>query len=83
MPDDQEMTENERLANEAIIRVQLTIRRLYGGIPYNWDEEGLPAIHVLQQFVKQHYLYRMNPELWSDWSPDDSPLYHENHNRPK
>lgn len=47
------------------------IRDLYGGKnPYNFEEEVIPAIHILQNFAKHHWGHRIAPENWSDWTDD-------------
>lgn len=33
--------------------------------------EFTSAIHVLQGFVVQHMLHRLNPEEWADWLVDE------------
>lgn len=70
-----QLTPEESAALDAITNVQLQMRRLFDGLPWNWEEEALPAIHVLQSFVKQHYCHRLNPDEWSDWSPDSPPTW--------
>jgi hypothetical protein len=63
----------EERASEAILEVMQAIRDLYGGKnPCNFENEVIPAIHTLQQFVQQHWAHRIYPEEWSDWThPDD------------
>lgn len=66
------VTVAEKRALDAILEVKAAIVDLYGGRnPYNFVEEGIPAIHILQQFVRQHWAHRINPELWSDWTKDE------------
>lgn len=57
----------ETEAMKAIADTMEAIRYLFNDTPANWVNEGIPAIHVLQGFVKQHYCNRMNP-YWSDWT---------------
>lgn len=57
---------------DAIAEVMSAIRAMYGGsYPCNWNNEGIPAVHVLQQFVRQHWAHRIHPELWNDWTHPD------------
>jgi hypothetical protein len=37
------------------------------GITANWAELGA-AVHVLQGFVIQHMLHRLEPEVWPSWT---------------
>lgn len=60
----------ETEAMKAIADTMEAIRYLFNDTPANWVNEGIPAIHVLQGFVKQHYCNRLNP-YWSDWTDND------------
>lgn len=64
----------EQRVMDATFEVMAAIRDLYDGHnPCNFVEEGISAIHVLQQFARQHWAHRINPEAWSDWTEDESP----------
>lgn len=65
------LTPTEQKAYDAILDAMQAIRDLYGGYPHNWANEGIPAIHVLQKFVQQHWAHRVAPELWSDWTDSE------------
>ncbi len=62
----------ETEAMNAIADTMEAIRYLFNGTSANWVNEGIPAIHVLQGFVKQHYCNRVNP-YWSDWADTTNP----------
>ncbi len=65
------LSTDEEIAVEAILDVMRAIENLYGGkMPYNWQNEGIPAVHTLQHFVMQHWAHRVNPEQWADWTMD-------------
>ncbi len=64
------LTPEEQRAIDAINDAMEAICALYGGTPHNFSNEGVPAIHVLQGFVKQHYCHRMNPDAWSQWKDE-------------
>lgn len=68
------LTAAEQRVLDATLEVKAAIKDLYSGRnPYNFVEEGIPAIHVLQQFARQHWAHRINPEAWSDWTEDEPP----------
>lgn len=60
--------EKEQHAFDAIAEAMVAIQHLdeRGSLQYNTDELA-QAIHVLQSFVKQHILWRLDPEWFSDW----------------
>lgn len=64
-----DLTEQEQKVLDLTIEIMKGVEALYGGYPHNWENEGIPAIHVLQQFVRQHWAHRVNPEAWSNWEP--------------
>lgn len=57
----------EQRAMDAISESMAAIMDLFDGTPHNWENEGIPAIHILQGFVLAHWAHRVNPEYWSDW----------------
>ena len=59
-----ELTPEERRAMDATVEVLDALHDM--GVKYNLDELTA-AIHVLQGFVKQHVLNRLDPAYWSDW----------------
>lgn len=69
--DDLELTDAEQRVIDAISEVMEAIRDLYGGTPHNWDNEVVPAVHVLQQFSQQHWAHRINAGAWGDWTKED------------
>lgn len=62
-----ELTSQEQRVLDLTIEIMKSMKDLYGTFPHNWENEGIPAIHVLQQFVRQHWAHRINPEVWSNW----------------
>jgi hypothetical protein len=67
-----ELTAPEQRVLNATLECMDAIRALYGGKnPCNFENEAIPAIHVLQQFARQHWAYRVNPEAWGDWTHPD------------
>ena len=47
-------------------------RKLMHTIIQDWglnanEAELIAAIHVIQSFIKQHYLHRIDPDEWSSW----------------
>jgi len=76
MSDIATLTPGEKRASDAILTAMDAIkdiekdanpdpnarRKLY----YN-TEELAQGVHVLQSFVKQHVLHRIDPQQWSDW----------------
>jgi len=70
-----DLTPEEQRVMDATQEVMTAIRALYGGRnPHNFVNEGIPAIHVLQNFARQHYVHRVNPEHWSDWTDDEESI---------
>jgi len=65
---DVSLTPEEQRVMDACREVMDSIADLYGDQPCNFVNEGVPAIHVLQQFARQHWAHRINPEYWSDWT---------------
>lgn len=64
-------TNKEKLAIVKILVAHNSILELGDKrLQYN-NGELSQAIHVLQSFVKQHVLNRLDPEEWSDWWGDD------------
>ncbi len=70
-----DLTPAEQRVVDATIEVMNAITDLYGGIPHNYSNEAIPAIHVLQQFARQHWAHQVNPNAWSDWC-DSTNLTH-------
>lgn len=62
-----DLTPEEQKVLDLTIEIMQATKDLYDGWPHNWDNEGIPAIHVLQQFVHQHWAHRVNPGVWGDW----------------
>lgn len=62
------MNELEQKAADAILDAMDSIRNIdeRGKLSYNTDEL-VQAVHVLQSFVKQHVLHRVDPKYWADW----------------
>jgi hypothetical protein len=60
----------ERQVMDALMTVMRTITRW--GLRANVNEM-MAAIHVLQGFVVQHMLQRIEPEQWSRWFTDAAP----------
>lgn len=66
-----DFTLEEKRVMDATIECMDAIRDLYGGSPCNFQNEAIPAIHTLQQFARQHWAHRIDPEIWSDWTHPD------------
>lgn len=70
------LTRGEQRAQDAIIEAMSTIHNIEADedlprekrrtLTYN-NDELTSAVHVLQSFVKQHVLHRLDPKEWSDW----------------
>jgi hypothetical protein len=68
---DLKLTDAEQRVMDTTLEVMGAIRDLYGGHnPCNFVEEGIPAIHILQQFARQHWAHRIAPKSWSNWTED-------------
>jgi len=65
------MNEREQDAADAIVKAYKAILQIdeRGPLMYN-GEELAEAVHVMQSFVKQHVLMRIDP-YWSDWWSDE------------
>jgi hypothetical protein len=61
----------EQKAWDTIIEAMVAIQEMdeRGRLAFNTDELAT-SIHVLQGFVKQHILWRLDPEEFSDWWDD-------------
>jgi hypothetical protein len=83
MSDTFTMTPGEQKAFDAILEASSAIRNIEEDdkeplsarrrLTCN-EGEFVSAIHVLQSFVKQHILHRMNPQQWNDWWESDDSL---------
>lgn len=70
-PIDIALTPEEERVLDLSCDLMTAIRDLYGSeSPYNFEEEVIPAIHVLQNFAKHHWGHRIAPNQWSDWTKD-------------
>lgn len=67
-----ELNDAEQRVIDAVSDVMTAIRDLYDGEPHNWNEEAIPAVHVLQQFAQQHWAHRIAPDSWGDWTNHES-----------
>jgi hypothetical protein len=64
------LNETERKAMDALIACMVEIQ--------TWGEkantsEFIAAIHVIQGFIIQHMLYRLEPTEWSNWYGEQGP----------
>jgi hypothetical protein len=76
MSDIAALTPGEKRASDAILAAMDAIRNIEEDtnpdpkarrkLYYN-TEELAQGVHVLQSFVKQHVLHRIDPQEWSDW----------------
>lgn len=58
------LDETEQKAMDALIACMVEIQTW--GDKAN-QSEFIAAIHVVQSFIIQHMLYRLEPTQWSDW----------------
>lgn len=65
------MTDKEQEAYDFILDAMGAIQNMddRDRLKYNCDELA-QAVHVLQSFVKQHVLHRLDPDNWLDWWSD-------------
>lgn len=66
------LTEKEKWAMECIGKAFEAIKQMddYSALTYN-VEELVASVHVMQSFVKQHVLNRVDPSYWNNWWGDD------------
>jgi hypothetical protein len=57
--------EGEQKANDAVLVAMREIMSWDEGLQYN-NEELVESVHVIQSFIKQHLLKRLNSDF-SDW----------------
>lgn len=63
-----ELNEKEQRAYDAILEAYKAMYDLVeDGEKYNFTEEVIPAIHILQHHVMQYWANRVNPNLWANW----------------
>jgi hypothetical protein len=76
MTDIATLTPGEQRASDTILEAMSAIRNIEEDDTEPLDDrrrltangnELVDAVHVLQSFVKQHVLHRINPDDWSDW----------------
>lgn len=61
------LTDEEQYADNLILDAFAAIKQIGDDkLRYN-NEELAEAIHVLQSFVKQHVLHRLDPEWYGQW----------------
>lgn len=61
------LTSEEQEADNLILEAFAAIKNMGNDkLRYN-NEELAEAIHVLQSFVKQHVLHRLDPEWYGKW----------------
>jgi hypothetical protein len=65
MTDFVKFNEGEQKANDAVLEAMNEIMSWDDGLKYN-VEELVQSVHVIQSFIKQHLLKRLNGDF-SDW----------------
>lgn len=60
-----EFNEEEREASDALLNCMQIINRRWE-LQHN-KEELAAAVHVIQGFIVQHMLNRLEPENWGSW----------------
>lgn len=71
MTDFVKFNEGEKKANDAVLEAMIEILSWDDGLQCN-EAELVQAVHVIQSFIKQHLLKRLNTDF-SDWwaKPED------------